>query len=148
MCCCGICTICGCALCFGVCCPSGFSDNSRAKTTEVASNGDAEATTINLDDDDSPKATNRYDIKNVPSKLRTWLDVLHWILWVFGPFIGTLFITVALYRFNAIRTRNNELFNSALALFIIALFNLMVYFQQFMNSICGYGHKKVTNNSG
>lgn len=142
--CCLCCTACGCVICVG--CSGAFSEESSKKTTVYTRNGDTEhteTTTINVDPDDRPKSTNKYDVENVPSKLHMWLDSLGWILWVLGPFLATLFITISLYKYDAIRTRNNELFNSALALFIIALFNLMVYFQKFVNSICGYGHKKV-----
>lgn len=151
--CCTVCfTLCGCTICCVTRgCPDFFSEDSPKKSTGVARNEDteqhAETTTINVDPDDRPQSGNKYDVENVPSKSHKWLDALGWILWVLGPFVATLFIIISLYKNNAIRTSNDQLFNAALALFIIALFNLMVYFQKFMNSVCGYGHEKVKNNA-
>lgn len=148
--CCLCCTACGCAICVSIGCSDAFTEDSPKKTTHLNGNEDTEhteATTITVETDDRPKSTKKYDVENVPSKLHAWLNTLGWILWVLGPFLATLFITISLYKYDAIRTRNNDLFNSALALFIIALFNLMVYFQKFMNSVCGYGQKKVAETS-
>lgn len=144
--CCVCLTTVGCLCCAFGCEGTSSEDVPKTRTT-VTRNGDheqTEVTTIVVEPGDQPKSANKYDVENVPSKLHTLLNVLGWSLWVLGPFVATLFITISLYKHDAIRTRNNDLFNAALALFIIALFNLMVYFQKFMNSICGYGHKKVT----
>jgi len=148
LCCCLCCTACGCAICVAVGCPEVFTDDSPKKSSNVADNGDAEAAiAINPDADSEPKPANKFDIEDkVPSKLHKWMNAFGWIFWVLSPFLATLFIIVSLYRADAIRTQNDSLFNSALSLFIIALFNLMVFFQKFMNSVCGYGHEKVTKN--
>jgi len=148
LCCCLCCTACGCAVCVAVGCPEVFTDNSPKKSSDETRNGDAEAATaINLDEDTTPEPTSKYDIEEkIPSKLHKWMNAIGWIFWVLSPFLATLFIVVSLYRSDAIRTPNDLLFNSALSLFVIALFNLMVFFQKFMNSVCGYGHEKITKN--
>ncbi|XP_037030950.1 uncharacterized protein LOC119070630 [Bradysia coprophila] len=146
LCCCISCTVCGCALCCKFGCLNIFPDN-ETKAESTTRNGDAElteTTTINVEDNDQPTTASKYDVENVPSKLHVWLNAFGWILWVVGPFVATLYIVIVLYKYDAIRTRNDDLFGSALVLFVIALFNLMVYFQKFINSLCGYGHKKVT----
>lgn len=135
--------VCGCALCVTYGCAGLCSDDSNQKRTNSSKNEDTEATTINIEHEDRTRSTNKYEVHNEPSKLHFWLNSLGWVLLVLGPFLATLYITIALYKYDAIRTRSDELFNSALALYIIALFNLMVYFQKFMNSICGYGHEKI-----
>lgn len=143
--CCLCCTVCGCAIC--VCCAGCASSDNQDNTGSTTRNADTEVietTTINVEDDDQPpKATSKYDVESVvPTKLHWILNALGWILWVVAPFIATLYIVIALYKYDAIRTRNDDLFGAALALFIIGLFNLMVYFQKFVNSICGYGRDK------
>jgi len=155
--CCGYCAACGCLVCIAIGCPGVLSDDSPKTPSDLRSSGDNEATAINveregptagtenLEPEGPSKPANKYDLKeNVPSKFHIWLDALGWILWVLSPFLATLFVTISLYSTDAIRTRYDELYNPALALFIFGLFNLMVYFQKFMNSVCGYGHKKVS----
>lgn len=150
---CVVCTTCSCCIaclcCYGCPkCTSQSSDNENKTRSTTTRNGDTElteTTTINVEDDDPPpKSTNKYDIQNVPSKLHCLLNTIGWIVWVAGPFGATLYIVITLYKHDGIRTRNDDLFSSALVLYIIALLNLMVYFQKFLNSLCGYGHKKVT----
>lgn len=152
LCCTAIFAVCGCAMCCACNgCPDVFVEDSNKKSTGATRNADAEqhaeTTTINVETNDRPKYVTKYDVQTEPSKLHKLFDALGWILWVLGPFVATLFITISLYKNNAIRTNNDQLFNAALALFVIALFNLMVYFQKFLNSVCGYGHEKVANNA-
>lgn len=146
--CCMCCIACGVAMCCTDCCkcvPHIF-DVEDTTTSDATRNGD-EASRMHPESSSPTRRSQRYDVsvksEPEPSKSKKCINVLAWILWVLSPFLGTLYIVTSLYRFDAIRTRNIDLYNPALAFFVIALFNLMVYFQQFVNSLCGYGHDKV-----
>ncbi|KAJ6647346.1 hypothetical protein Bhyg_02568 [Pseudolycoriella hygida] len=149
--CCLCCTACGCALCMYFGWPDDYPQDPVQNTNTTIDTEDTETTAINIEPETPttpPKSNSKkYDVEKMPSKLQFWLNTFGWTLWVLGPFLATLFINISMYRSDAIRSRNDDLFNPALALFVIALFNLMVYFQKFMDSICSYGHTKVTNSS-
>lgn len=142
---CVICSLCGCFLCLG--CPKEISKEMKTAFVDTIKNTDLEAMetmTANGENEHrrSEPAEDKDDTQH--PKLRKCWTAFEWILWVVCPFVATLYITVSLYKHDAVRTANDDLFKSGLAVFITALLNLMVYFQQFMKSICSYGQKKVS----
>lgn len=112
---------------------------------------DVEATTpvTNVEDTDKGKDSdeNVFDkFTNLPKPVTTILNFTGWAVWVFLPFLGTLLITIWIYKTDAIRTADDQLYKSSLTLFICALLNLMVYYQKFIDSVfrklCNSNSKK------
>lgn len=144
--CCTICVVCGCTalLCACVDCESSKSTEKETTTNNIdeprTSNENATTANTNGDGEPEPKDSvidklNNFNIKNLPKPATTILNLLGWTLWVFLPLIGTILMTVWLYKTDAIRTHNDKFYSAALAVFVCALLNLMVYLQKFIDSV-------------
>lgn len=155
--CCTICVVCGCTALFCACvgCESLKSTEKETTATATASTNLSESTTNHenetttatnndvQDKDNVIDKLNKFNLKNLPEPAATILNLLGWTFWVFLPLIGTLLITVWLYEKDAIRTQNDKLYPAALAVFVCALLNLMVYSQKFIDSVCKFVCQKV-----
>lgn len=133
---------------------SNSTENQTITTTATANinetttiNGNETITETNTVAAAKKKSTtdklNNFNVDNLPKPIRIILHILSWALWVFLPLIGTALITNWLYKTDAIRIRNNELYAGALSLFVCALLNLMVYLQTFIDSLWKFVSEKV-----
>lgn len=171
--CCGCCLVCGCTAIFCACmnCKSSESsesspssnqnieNGSQARTTSSPTN-DVELTptspataapTANGDTattDDDVELFGKCNLSSLPKPVMTILNVVGWSVWVLLPFVGTLLIVIWISEKDAIRTRDDELYKSALTVFVVALLNLMVFYQKFFDSVCEHccGSKKKGKN--
>lgn len=158
--CCSICIVCGCTALICVCvdCDSPNSNENRedstenqttttTRTTNEATNEAEETITTTAVATKTEKQNNeplsKFSLKNLPKPVVTILNVLGWTVWVFLPLVGTLFITIWIYETDAIRTHDDQLYSSALTVFVCALLNLMVFYQQFIDSVCKFVCRKI-----
>lgn len=143
-----------------------FNDNKdnspeNQTTTAPATNDRGETTTATIEATDTTTTTvtttatatksnkttsdplSKFNLKNLPKPVLTILNIVGWVVWVFLPMIGTLLIMIWLCKTDAIRTIHDELYSSALTLFIVALLNFMVFLQKFIDSVCKYACEKI-----
>ncbi|KAG4065129.1 hypothetical protein HA402_007526 [Bradysia odoriphaga] len=161
--CCGCCLVCGCTALFCACLkcqpddPLPFRNQNAGNTTEnrtTSPTNDVEltppatnaATEPATTDDDDADLFAKCNLKNMPKPLMTLLNVIGWSVWVLLPFVGTLLIVIWIGENEAIRTRDDDLYRSALTVFVVALLNLMVFYQKFIDSVfqrcCGTKKKE------
>lgn len=153
--CCGCCLVCGCTAIFCAClnCQSEDSSSGTSPKPENATETQptlrtndteltpAPTTVAETSNDDSADLFGKF---NLPKPLLMVLNVVGWSVWVLLPFIGTLLMVIWISDKEAIRTRDDTLYSSALTVYVVAVLNLMVYFQKFIDSVTEYcfGSKK------
>lgn len=103
-----------------------------APTGDTAANG----TTGDTATTDEVDLFGKCNLSSLPKPVMTLLNVIGWSVWVLLPFVGTLLIVIWISEKDAIRTRDDELYKNALAVFVVALLNLMVFYQKFIDSVC------------
>lgn len=108
-------------------------------TAAPTANGDTATT-------DDEELFGKCNLSSFPKPVLTLLNVVGWSVWVLLPFVGTLLIVIWISGKDAIRTKDDELYKSALTVFVVALLNLMVFYQKFFDSVwercCGSKKKE------